>query len=352
MSSGTGLLLTSPRSLEFVELESRPLDAGEVRLRSLISGISHGTELNLYRGTAPFASKTFDPHHRSFVPAEPGERLWPVRLGYDLVGEVTEVGPGVDAVGVGDRLHVGQPHQSESIIRFDRAEGYPPSRLPRHDHERGLFISLGSVALQAIHDARIKVGDDVVVTGAGVIGLLCVQLARLAGAARVVVAEPLAERRAVAEELGATATIDPTESEAPGHVIKKLLRTAGADVTIETSGSDAGLHLAIAAAGVGATVVAAGFYQGGAARLRLGEEWHHNRLNLVSSMGVWDCPHRDHPLWHRPRMMDTVTDLIYSDRLRVDRLLTETIPFERAAEAYQRLDRDPASALKIALSYS
>ena len=103
--------------------------------------------------------------------------------------------------------------------------------------------------------------------------------------------------------------------------------------------------------GVGGTVVSTGYYQGGGGELRLGEEWHHNRPTMVSSMGLWGCPHRDHPLWYRTRMMRTVTDLIYSDRLRVEPLLTETIPFGRAPEAYLRLDRDPASALKIALSY-
>ena len=63
-------------------------------------------------------------------------------------------------------------------------------------------------------------------------------------------------------------------------------------MAIETSGTTAGLHDAIAAAGLGGRVVTVGFYQGGAPELRLGEEWHHNRLDMVSSMGAWGAPHR------------------------------------------------------------
>ncbi|MEQ7128413.1 zinc-binding dehydrogenase [Actinopolymorpha sp. B11F2] len=347
----TCLVLTAPRTLEFAVTEHRPLRDGEVRLRTLVSGISHGTELNLYRGTAPFATRSFDPQLRVFVPSEESSRT--AKLGYDLVGEVVEVGPGVDGVAVGDILHTGQAHQEEPIVALDaHTDFYPPCKLPRTHVERGLFVSLASVALQAVHDARIKVGDAVVVSGAGVIGQLVAQLARMNGADPVAVVEPHAERRNLAVRLGAAEALDPTAGDQPiGYQVKKALGNRGADIAIETSGTYPGLHGAIASVGVGGTVVAAGFYQGGAADLRLGEEWHHNRPNLVSSMGVWGCPHRDHPLWNRARIARTVVDLIYSDRLVVEPLLTDRVPFRQAPKAYERLDNDPASALKIALTY-
>jgi threonine dehydrogenase-like Zn-dependent dehydrogenase len=345
------LVLTAPRRLEFAETAARPLGPGEVRLRSLISGISHGTELALYRGTAPFASKAFDAELRVFVP-DAGGNL-PRQLGYDLVGEAVETGSGVDGVRVGDLIHAGTPHQEEPIIRLDQdGDGYPPVKLPAGRTERGLFVSLASVALQAVHDARIKVGDAVVVSGAGVIGLLAVQLARVNGADPVIVVEPHEQRRRLALDLGASEVVDPSGLDGSvGLRVKRLLHGSGADTAIETSGTYAGLQGAIASVGVGGTVVSTGYYQGGGADLRLGEEWHHNRPTMVSSMGVWGCPHRDYPLWHRQRMMRTVVSLIYSDRLVVDPLLTEIVPFEQAPRAYERLDADPGSALKIGLTY-
>jgi 2-desacetyl-2-hydroxyethyl bacteriochlorophyllide A dehydrogenase len=347
----TCLVLTAPRTLEFVETDHRALREGEVRLRTLISGISHGTELNLYRGTAPFASRSFDPQLRVFVPSE--ESRGPAKLGYDLVGEVVEVGPGVDDMAIGDVLHTGQPHQEEPVVSLDQTtDFYPPCRFPRAHVEKGLFVSLASVALVAVHDARIKVGDAVVVSGAGVIGQLVAQLARLNGADPVVVVEPHAQRRELALQLGAAEALDPSAGDQPvGYQVRRALGDRGADVAIETSGTYPGLHGAIASVGVGGTVVSAGYYQGGAADLRLGEEWHHNRPTLVSSMGVWGCPHRDHPLWDRVRIAHTVVDLICSERLVVEPLLTDRVPFRQAPKAYERLDNDPSSALKIALTY-
>ena len=62
------------------------------------------------------------------------------------------------------------------------ASTYPPVKLPAGPLERWLFVSVGAVALLAAHDARIKLGDHVAVVGLGAIGLLLVQMARLAGA--------------------------------------------------------------------------------------------------------------------------------------------------------------------------
>jgi threonine dehydrogenase-like Zn-dependent dehydrogenase len=98
-------------------------------------------------------------------------------------------------------------------------------------------------------------------------------------------------------------------------------------------------------------VVTVGFYQGGAPELRLGEEWHHNRLDMVSSMGAWGAPHRAHPAWDRARVMRTAAGLLGSGRVRVDALPVRQFPFEHAAEAYAWLDANPDDAVKVALTY-
>jgi threonine dehydrogenase-like Zn-dependent dehydrogenase len=98
-------------------------------------------------------------------------------------------------------------------------------------------------------------------------------------------------------------------------------------------------------------VVAAGFYQGGAANVRLGEEFHHNRLSLIASIGAWGAPDRHAPLWHRRRVMGTATRLLYTDQVSVDGLLGRAFTFEDAPAAYQWIDQHPQAAVKIALSY-
>ena len=126
------------------------------------------------------------------------------------------------------------------------------------------------------------VGDRVAVFGQGVIGLLATRLATLAGAdgrrrrhaAAPARRGPRDGRRR--DRGGRRARAAPGPSSASG-------RGGGVDAAIELSGSDRALHEAVRSVVVDGTVVASGFYQGGAANLRLGEEFHHNRVRIVAS---------------------------------------------------------------------
>jgi len=347
-------MLVAPREVSFVELPAGPPGPGEIRLRSLRSGISHGTELNLYRGTSAFVDHVFDRELRAIVPA--GEvSPYPATLGYGLVSVVEEVGTGVEGLSPGDVVHTGTPHRDEAVVDVGEASRgtFPVVRVPPGASlESALFLSMGTVALQGIHDAQIKLGDHVAVVGLGAIGLLTAQMARLSGAATVTVIDPVAGRRELALELGADAAHDPLSAEpSTGVVVKRALGGRGVDVAIETSGNHVGLHDAMACAHLGGTVVALGFYQGGAPGLRLGEEWHHNRLTLLSSMSAWGAPHRSAPAWDRPRLVATVAELLFSGALVTDRLAIRTFPFADAVAAYRWLDAHPADAIKVALTY-
>jgi 2-desacetyl-2-hydroxyethyl bacteriochlorophyllide A dehydrogenase len=351
---GRVLVLEGPRTLRLREEETPGLAPREVRVRALVSGISHGTELNLYRGSSAFADREFDRDLRAFVKPDPPRPTYPAMLGYSLIGVVDEVGESVHELAPGDLVHAGVPHGEEAVVDLDatRRATYPLIRLP--DGEPApwtLFVSLGAVALVAVHDAALKLGDRVAVIGLGAIGLLLVQMARLAGAARVTAVDPVASRRELALGLGADAAVDPaTARDGTGAAVKRA-DGRGVDVAIETSGAAAGLHDAIAAAGLGCRVVTVGFYQGGAEAMRLGEEWHHNRLDMVSSMGAWGAPHRAYPSWDRPRVMQTVVDLLAGGAVRVDGLPVRHFPFTQAAEAYRWLDANPNEAVKVALTY-
>jgi threonine dehydrogenase-like Zn-dependent dehydrogenase len=144
--------------------------------------------------------------------------------------------------------------------------------------------------------------------------------------------------------------LDPAADDV-GERIKELTGGRGADVCIEISGSYRALHEAVRGCAAGGRVVAAGFYQGGAANLRLGEEFHHNRLSLIASVGAWGAPDRHAPLWDRRRVLDTATRLLYTDRVSVEGMLDRTFRFDEALTAYRRLDEHPQDAVKVALVY-
>ena len=349
------LVLEGPRALQLREEPSRPLRPGEVRLRSCLSGISHGTELSLYRGTSAFADRVFDRGMRTFVVPHAGSvSAYPVTLGYEMVSEVVETAPDVTAVNVGELVHTGTPHQEETVldVATSFAATYPLVRLPEWEPlERALFISLTAVALQAVHDAELKLGDAVSVHGMGAIGLLTVQMCRLDGIQRVFAVDPEPSRRELAKRFGATDVLDPFADPPVPLQVRQDNGGVGVDVALEMSGSDRALQDALASVGLGGRVVAAGFYQGGAGHVRLGEEFHHNRLTLVASMGGWGAPHRQAPLWNRRRMMEIAMHLIYTSHVDVDGFLGPQFKFSEAEAAYSWLDEHPHDTVKVALRY-
>jgi threonine dehydrogenase-like Zn-dependent dehydrogenase len=84
--------------------------------------------------------------------------------------------------------------------------------------------------------------------------------------------------------------------------VRELTGPAGADAAIEASGSYLGLHEAICCLRVGGRVATVASYHGDQPGLRLGEEYHRNRITLISSMTVNGCAQRQHPLWTFDRL--------------------------------------------------
>ena len=344
------LLLTEPRSIRLDPYGEQPVAPNQVRAEAIASGVSHGTELALYRGVSPFDGKRFDADLRLFMDDLRAE-TYPMRLGYEWVGIVREAGIGVDAVAVGDLLHLTLPHRETQTVTLDDDARAPWTVLPQSlDPERATLLQSATIALQAIHDGRLKLGDAVAVFGLGAFGLLAVQLARLSGAGWIAGIDPIARRRELAGALGADLVLDPATGD-PGREIKVTGGRAGVDVALELSGRYGALQQAMRSVRLAGTVVAAGFYTGSAGdELRLGEEWHHNRLTLVGSMSGWGAPHREAG-WDRRRLRATALDLLVRGSLDVDALVTHRIPFVRAAEAYQLIDRGPEEVLRVVLTY-
>lgn len=346
------LILNSPRQLAIADYEDRALGPDDVRAEAILSGISHGTEMNLYSGNSPFEDRYFDPDLRLFLPRSEGKTAGPNRIGYEWVGRVTEVGAAVVRFEEGDLVHLPFHHSQMHIFKVGQQTMVGKiTPLPQGiEPEAAIFLALAGVALQAIHDAHIKVGDRVAIFGMGAIGLLGVQLAKLNGAAWVDAIDPLPARREWAERLGADQTYDPSAGDV-AYAIKSSSPEHGADIAIEMSGNYAALNEAIRVVRKAGTVVAAGFYRGGGTPLQLGAEWHHNRVTMVSSMGVWECPHRDHPLWNRARVHETATRLLQRGQLQTDGLISHRIPFEQAADAYTLIETHPEDVLKVVLTY-
>lgn len=125
--------------------------------------------------------------------------------------------------------------------------------------DAGAILEPLGVAIHAVKMGHVKLGADVLVVGAGPIGVLAAQVARTSGARRVFVSEPLEHRRATAVRVGADAAWAPEHATL---ALRDATGGRGADVVIELAGNDAAIGTAVDAARPGARVVLAGIPSG------------------------------------------------------------------------------------------
>jgi threonine dehydrogenase-like Zn-dependent dehydrogenase len=339
------LVLEAPGKLAFEETPDVPLAPGEVRVRTLLSGVSAGTELTQYRGTSPFLAKRFDEARRLFVADEGPSWPYPVRtLGYEELGEVVEVAADVTDVPIGSRVFGTWNHRSHAVVSADyaRERAMPEGADPRI----GVFSHIGAVALNGVHDAQIRLGDTIAVFGLGVPGQIVCQAARASGA-KVIAVDPDAARRELALKLGAAEALAPNGA---AEAIKALTGGRGADACIEVSGVPAALGEAIRAVAYSARVVAMGFFQGEVAGLRLGEEFHHNRVQLICSQISGVAPEASYR-WSKPRLWRSAVELQHEGVLDLIPLITHTVPFEDAPALFERLDAGEPGLLQAVLEF-
>jgi threonine dehydrogenase-like Zn-dependent dehydrogenase len=347
MSTPSALLLKAPRELAFEPLELAPLGPQEVRIRTLFSGVSAGTELSQFRGTNPFMHRRFDEAQRLFLAAEAPSWPYPVRnLGYEEVGEIVELGAEVSDLAVGDRVFGTWGHRThhQATAEYARERLLPKGADPRI----GIFSHIGAVALNGVHDAQIRIGDVVAVFGLGVPGQIVAQAARASGA-RVIGVDPDAGRRERALALGAADVVDPGAGSA-AEAIKDLTGGRGADACIEVTGVGAALGEAIRAVAYSARVVAMGFFQGEVAGLRLGEEFHLNRVQLICSQISGVAPEASYR-WSKLRLWQTAVRLQHEGILSLTPLITHTTPFEDAPALFARLDKGEPGLLQAVLDF-
>jgi 2-desacetyl-2-hydroxyethyl bacteriochlorophyllide A dehydrogenase len=345
---GKLLVFNAPRQTGFQTYEDVPLKPDEVRIRTLYSGISAGTELTFYRGTNPYLTRRWDGEKRLFLDEADTTFKYPVmNLGYEEAGEVVEVGSNVTGVPVGAKVFGTWGHRTWHIANTDyvRPRLMPPGAEPIF----GIFSHLGAIALNGIHDASICLGDTIAIFGMGALGQIVALMAKKSGA-KVIAVDLHESRLEMAKRLGADVTLNAGRDNA-AEAIKDLTNGTGADVCIEVSGSTAALNEAVRAAAYSSKVVAMGFFQGEAKGLFLGEEFHHNRINIVCSQISGVAPELQHR-WTKLRLWQTAVRLQAEGILDLRPIITHRAPFEDAAALYHILDERPNEVVHAVMEFN
>lgn len=337
---------TGPNTADVHPLDEPALEPGQVRVRTIYSGISAGTELTAYRGSNPYLTKQWDESLRMFVEGDASFEYPVEGWGYEEVGTVEEVADGVEGVVVGDVIFGTWGHKSSARLSAD----YASKRImpPGADPIIGIYAHIGAIALNAVLDAGIHIGETVAVFGQGVPGQIVAQLARLNGA-EVITVDAIDSRLELSQLLGAAHVLNVTHGDV-AKKIKALTGGRGADVSIEISGVYAALQEAIKATAYNSKVICSGFFQGGGTALVLGEEFHHNRINVVCSQISGVNPALSHR-WDELRLQRTVIELAAAGRLDLPSLVSHRIPVEQAPEAFELIDTRPAETVQVVLTF-
>lgn len=276
----------------------------------------------------------------------------PVTLGHEFCGIIEAMGQDVKGFRLGDRI-TGDPniscgrcpqcmagrvnlcrnlraigiHRDGGFAEYvlvpqKQAFGIPLSLKPTH----GAFCEPLACCLHGIDIAEIKAGSSVVVLGGGVIGLLTVQLARLAGATTVILSTRQASKRRLAEALGATASVDPSTSD----IIEEItgldgLVPGGVDVVIECAGVAETVQQTTRLAKAGGTVVILGVMPQGVKVELEPFDILFRELRVLGSF--------INPFVHR-----RAADLVASGAIELDKLISRQITLDEAPEVI----RNPA----------
>ena len=331
------LYFTAPYQVSVREEPVTAPAADQVMVQTLVSAISSGTELLFYRGQVPT-----DLPVDETIAALAGAVGFPLKYGYATVGRVVAVGAQV-APEWQDRLVFSfHPHESHFLASPGELMPVPPSVSP----EEAALVPNMETAVNFLMDGQPLIGEQVVVFGQGVVGLLTTALLARFPLARLITLDCYARRREVSLALGAHASLDPTVPQALTQLYAVLQQ--GADLTYELSGNPAALDQAITATGFSGRVVIGSWYGQKRADINLGGRFHRSRMRLISSQVSTLAPAWT-GRWSTARRLQVAWGML--EQVRPASLITHRFPLAQAAQAYTMLDQHPEAALQVLLTY-
>jgi threonine dehydrogenase-like Zn-dependent dehydrogenase len=275
------------------------------------------------------------------IAALAGEVRYPLRYGYACAGRVIEIGAQVDRAWLGQSVFSFQPHATHFAARPLELFPLPEDLSP----QQAVFLPNMETAVNFLLDGAPLLGENVVVLGQGVVGLLTTALLAHYPLAHLVVFDRFALRRDKARMLGAAEVLDPLDDVERAQA---LLGEGGADLAFELSGQPQALNLAIALTGFAGRIIIGSWYGRKSAGIDLGGRFHRSRIRLISSQVSTLTPDLV-ARWSKDRRLEMAWTMLR--RLPSRELITHAFSITEAAQAYALLDHHPEQAVQIIFNY-
>ncbi len=333
-----GVWFVKEREVEIKESALHPPKSDEILIKTLFSAISHGTEMLVYRGQVP--------KHLELdlaIPTMEGSYAFPVKYGYSNVGKVVGTASDKNSFKPEDIVFVHAPHETYYCVSAHLATHLQNEIPPK----RGIFLANLETAINVVLDSGIHFGDNVVIFGQGVIGLLLVILFRRAGAHKIFTVDRFQKRRELSLSWGADFSYNPDDKNFVESIMMHT-KGVGADIVAEASGNPEALNTALRVTTFQGTVVVVSWYGGKRVDLDLGNNFHRNRLVIKSSQ-VSNMDPALAPRWSPKRRMDLALELL--KEIPLERLISHVYHFKKAAKAFDKIDKYPGEVIQVALEY-
>ena len=331
-------VMTAPGKVEFREVPSPQLKAGEVLVKIMEIGIC-GSDIHVYHGKHPFTS-------------------YPVTQGHEVSGLIEKLGEGVTGLTIGQKVTI-QPqvvcgqcypcrHGKYNLCESLKVMGFQTTGVASHyfavdakkvtplpetmSLEEGAMIEPLAVAVHAVRRMGDMTGKDVCVLGAGPIGILVAQAAKGMGAARVMITDISEVRLQKAAECGIDFCINTKETNF-GEALLQSFGPDKADVIYDCAGNDITMGQAIQYARKGSTIILVAVFAG-MAKVDLAVLNDHE-LDLNTSM------------MYRSEDYEKAIELADSGKVQLKPLISQRFPFQKYLEAYKYIDENRETTMKV-----
>lgn len=332
---------TGSKEVEIRDEQPRECPPDRVRVRTLYSGISAGTEMLVYRHQVP-GQMPVDTGIQSLQ----GQFEYPMKYGYSLVGEITETGSEVDASLEGKRIFAFHPHESTFLAHPPELIELPDDLTP----EEGVFLPNMETAVNLVMDGQPTIGEQIVILGQGVVGLLTTRVLSQYPGATIYTVDAYQSRRNASIQFGANQSF-ATDEESIVNLQKLLFSaedTDGADLLYEVSGAPEALNQCLEYVGFGGRIIVGSWYGTKPVNLNMGGRFHRDRVTIQSSqVSTIESRYRDR--WTTSRRLQVAMDALQNSSLQS--LITHRFPIADAARAYQLIDEHPEKTIQVILTY-
>jgi threonine dehydrogenase-like Zn-dependent dehydrogenase len=311
-------VLRGPEAFEVEEVDVPSIAPDEVLVRVVVSGVC-ASELETWVEGPP-----------------DGEVRYP---GHEVSGVVTEVGSDASGISTGDRVGVWVTERGfAEYVAVRAAYCFPAGDGPLDE----ALAEPIACAANAVEAADVRLGDDVVIIGAGFMGNLVQSLVALRGPRQVVVADARPDTLDRAARLGATRVVDVTRSSLP-DVVRSMTGGRGADITFECTGTQAALTTAGDTTRMSGTIAIVGYHQGPSREIPL-SFWNWMAFTIVNA--------HFREVSTIMRGMSIGMRLLAAGELSMDGLVTHRFPLEGINDAFATLRDKPDGFVKAVITFT